>query len=179
MTAICLTKQAQVEINERDREALNKVLLGVVDGLDQTSKKGWRKLLSWISRAEVGECLQIETKFQRNSRFHRKFFALLNFAFDQWEPKRKHKSYRGLAVTKNFERFREDITIVAGHYEQTFDLQGHMVLQAKSISFAKMDDVEFEAVYSSVCDVILERVTLHIKDRAELDRVMQELVGYL
>ena len=116
--------------------------------------------------------------FPRNGKFHRKYFALLNLGFDSWEPDRKHKSYKGREVAKNFERFREDITILAGYYFQTFDLQGRMVLKAQSISFANMDDVEFERLYSAVVDVLLREVCKNYKNRAEIDRVVNELVGF-
>jgi len=88
------------------------------------------------------------------------------------------KSYKGRVMEKNREQFREDILILAGFYEQTFDLKGRMRLRAKSISFAKMDDSEFERVYQSVVTVLLREVLTTYKDRAELDAVVERVLGF-
>jgi hypothetical protein len=69
--------------------------------------------------------------------------------------------------------------IQAGFYEQTFNLDGEMRLEAQSISFASMDDVQFEQVYSAVATVILEKVLTNYAGRDELDEVMNKVVGFL
>lgn len=68
---------------------------------------------------------------------------------------------------------------MAGHYIQTWTLDGEMRLRAKSISFAAMDDAEFEQVYGSVADVILTKVLTGYRDREELDRVVEHIVRML
>lgn len=89
------------------------------------------------------------------------------------------KTYKGKEVAKNFERFRKDILIMAGFYDQTFDLRGNMKLEAHSISFSSMDDAEFERVYSAVATVIIEHVLTGYSGREELDRVVEQMTGYL
>jgi lipoate synthase len=54
-----------------------------------------------------------------------------------------------------------------------------MKLEAQSISFASMDDAEFEQVYSAVADVILQKVLVTYAGRDELDDVMRKVVGFL
>lgn len=122
--------------------------------------------------------LRIEMVIPRNAKFHRKYFALLNVGFDAWEPPRQRKTYKGIPVQKNFEQFREDITIAAGFYERTFDLKGRMKLKAKSIAFAKMDDAEFEKVYSAVADVLLEQVLTTYAGRDELDEIVEKVMRF-
>ena len=89
------------------------------------------------------------------------------------------KTYKGREVSKNFERFRKDVLILAGFYDQTFDLRGNMKLEAQSISFSSMDDAEFERVYSAVADVILEHVLDDYSGREEFDRVVEQMMGFL
>jgi hypothetical protein len=163
-----------------------EVLVGIrhflfecIKGATEDDEKRWRKLWKTILNLESGEILEVMFKFIRNWKFHKKFFALLNYGFECWEPERKHKTYKGRPVEKNIDQFREDITIAAGFYIQTFDMEGRMKLKAKSISFASMDDVEFEKVYSAVANVLLETVFEKYKDRAELDEVMAQLSGFL
>jgi hypothetical protein len=107
---------------------------------------------------EVGECVRVAYVVPRNAKFHRKFFAMLNVGFDAWDPmrERKRNTYKGVVIAKNFEQFREDVTILAGYRECYFDLDGRMRVKAKSISFANMEQDEFERLYSAVADVLLE-----------------------
>jgi hypothetical protein len=179
MSEFAVTKTTEMVLTEQQREVLRQYLMGVLDGVTESDKKAWRRFWNRINKLEPGEIINFEAIFPRNGRFHRKFFAMLNFAFEAWEPNRSRKSYRGMPVAKNFERFRKDVVIQAGFYEQTFDLQGNMQLEAQSISFANMDDNEFEAVYSAVVDVILNKVLTTYKNRAEFDQVMSRIVGFM
>ena len=111
----------------------------------------------------------------RNIGFHRKYFALLNFAYEHFEPTQVF--YKGEQILKNRERFRHDIAILSGYYTTTLNINGEPRLDAKSISFAKMDEHEFEALYSKTIDVILAKV-LNNYDDDELRNVVDELLGY-
>lgn len=164
-----------------DQAALEQVrafLFNCIRGLREEDEKAWRRLWRHITRMEPGELCNIEFKFPRNSKFHRKLFALLLVGFDAWEPVRKHKTYKGRPIAKNFEQFREDITILSGYFEQTFTLRGEMRLRAQSISFAKMDDAEFGQLYDSVAQVLLERVLTAYKGRNELDEVVDRIMEF-
>lgn len=179
MTAINLMKTDMSPPTAQDRDVLRQFLTGYIDGMSQDDKRSWRRFLKRLMSMELGELVLIEAVVPRNSKFHRKFFALLNLGFEAWEPPRKRQSYKGHPVQKNFEQFREDITIAAGFYEQTFDLKGRMKLKAKSISFANMDDAEFEKVYSAVANVLLAGVLVNYSGRDELDVVVNQILGFV
>lgn len=152
---------------------------GKLDGLSDLDKQAYKRFKANLKKLEAGELCQLSTKLPRNSKFHRKFFSLLTIGYDFWQPSRKNKSYKGLAVQKNFERFRSDVLIQAGYYTQTFDLDGNMKLEPVSISFASMDDIQFEAVYSDCLNVLLEKVLITYKDRAEVDEVIEKMLNFL
>jgi hypothetical protein len=115
-------------------------------------------------------------KMQRNPRFHRKFFALLNLAFDHWEP--VAATYKGQVVGKNFDQFRNDIVCLAGFGEVAVNLRGETRVTAKSISFASMDQSEFDDLYNATVNVILKHVLTNYS-RDDLDNVMDQLVGFI
>lgn len=179
MSEITLVKQAPVAIPEVDRAVARRVLFGAIDGLGEKGKKQWRRFVNGLFNLEPGEMVEIKTVQKRNSKFHRKFFALLNVGYEAWDPGRKHKTHKGLPVAKNFEQFREDVTILAGYYEQTFRIDGAMKLKARSISFANMEQPEFEELYSAVADVLLEHVLSNYANRAQLDEVVNKVMGFL
>ena len=129
-----------------------------------------------LGRQKVGQGFRVRMTKIRNIRFHRKFFALLNYAFDTWEP--ENKEYKGKPVQKNFEQFRRDITILAGFYETAVRLDGSIRITSKSISFASMDETEFEELYSKVIDVLLQRIFTN-QTRDDIDTVVNNILQYL
>jgi len=180
MSDIALVKTTDRQLTDAERSQLMSLLFGgYVDGMAMDDKADWAKFWQTIKRMEPGEIIKFSFKKMRNGKFHRKFFALLNFAFDAWEPNRQRKTYKGIPVAKNFDRFRKDVIIQAGFYEQTFNLDGEMKLEAQSISFANMDDLEFERVYSAVADVILQKVLISYNGREELDAVIETMMRFL
>ena len=95
----------------------------------------------------------------RNFMFHRKWFALIKFAYDNWEPSNLEESkWKGVIPEKHFETFREDITILCGAYVSTFRIDGSIRIKAKSISFAKMDSEEFEELFKATKSVIVKHI---------------------
>lgn len=102
--------------------------------------------------------LKISLSRVRNPKFHRKYFALLGYAYGMWQDSQPPRMYRGKPVTTSFERFRDEVTILAGHYEAVYSVTGELRLVAKSVSFAKMDEGAFERFYSTVIDVLLQKV---------------------
>lgn len=129
----------------------------------------------YLLKQKVGQGFRVKVTRIRNIKFHRKFFALLNYAFDAWKP--EDKKYKGENVQKNFEQFRWDITILAGYYETSVRLDGTVRIRAKSISFANMDEDEFEQLYSAVIDVLLQRIFIN-QTRADVDAVVNNILAF-
>lgn len=126
-----------------------------------------------LAGIKVGEGLYLEYRRARNIGFHRKFFSLLRLAYDAWDPGTEHH--------KSFDGFRDDLLILAGHYDASYGLDGSVKLRAKSISFAALDEAEFCMVYESCFDVIWDRIMqgAGYQDRAEVERTVNQLMGYL
>lgn len=125
-----------------------------------------------------GELAILEVRKPRNGKFHRKYFALINFLFEYWEP--AIKEHRGMTVQKNLDKFREDLTIAAGFHETYVNaITGELRLKAKSIAFANMDENEFEKLYSAVINIGLEKILPESFDDDEVrNAVANELLGY-
>jgi hypothetical protein len=134
-----------------------------------------QQAVDYITKLKLGAAVTATVRRQRNPAFHRKFFALLNLAFESWEP--VDNTYKGQQVSKNFEQFRNDVTVLAGHYEMAVTLKGETRLTAKSISFGSMSQEEFESLYSATVDVILARI-LKNYTRDDLDNVINQLLGF-
>ncbi|HGF7373654.1 TPA: DUF1367 family protein [Vibrio cholerae] len=130
-----------------------------------------------MRKIPLGSLIECEYSKKRNPQFHRKFFALLNLGFEYWSP--PEKQWKGFKAVKNFDVFREQITILAGFREVTYNLDGSVKVKAKSISFASMDDSEFEQVYTKVLDVIWNKVLSTVfEDKRQLDNAVNQLMSF-
>ena len=118
-------------------------------------------------KLKLGETYSVEVKVVRNVDFHRKYFALIAYA---WEFLNEQETER----FKDKENFRKYIEIAAGHCEVIFHprLQEFVEIP-KSIAFAKMDKTAFSDLYGRVEDVIFsiigDRVTQEEFERLLID----------
>ena len=112
----------------------------------------------WYRSLKLGQVIHGEFTKMRNAGFHRKLFALLNLAFEYWQPGEIDDKHG--VPEKNFDRFRKDLIILAGYFHLVIRLDGTTRVEADSISFAKMDNDEFQKLYSNVLNVILKRIPM-------------------
>lgn len=118
-------------------------------------------------KLKLGQTYSVEVKVVRNVDFHRKYFALIAYA---WE----FLTEQEIANFKTKENFRKYLEIAAGHCDVLF----HPKLQEfveipRSISFSSMDNASFSDLYRRVKDVIFSiignRVTQDEFERLLID----------
>lgn len=125
------------------------------------------------NKRKIGAVIEVDEKGVRNPLFHRKYFALINFAYEYWEPKTTHEKYG--EIEKNFDRYRNDLTILAGYWKRVTRLNGDVRVEPQSISFAKMEQEEFEKLYSKTIDVILKYIFIGMEEDELNDLVNKTL----
>ena len=105
------------------------------------------------SKIPLNETFEIDYKKPRNVRFHRKFFSLLKMAFEN------QSDYPSL------ERMRKRLIEVAGYYDEyRAPLTKELVKEVHSISFASMDETEFNTLYNAVKYVISQWLGIDDQD---------------
>jgi len=132
-----------------------------------------------MNKLKAGQGVRASVRRVRNVKFHRLAFALFKLAFDAWGPVTPLE-YKGLPVAKDFDRFRKDMTILAGFYKPVYNVRGELRLEAESLSFASMDEERFEAVFRAVLTVVWERVLKSVgyASEDEVERVVNELLRF-
>lgn len=98
---------------------------------------------------------KVKLILSRNYEFHKKVFKFFDFCFNHWNAE---NCYPFLDETAQRESFRDKITIMAGFYHETFDLDGRMELKPKSWSYAKMSQEEFESLYHALIQVSMTKI---------------------
>ena len=134
----------------------------------------------WVASLRQGQGVVVSARRMRNVGYHRRFFALLRLAYDYWQPSQPLQ-HEGEPVRKDFERFREDVLILAGQYRASFGLDGTVRLEARSISFAAMDEDEFRRVYRAVFDVLWDRVLSasgRFASREQAHAVVEQMLAF-
>jgi hypothetical protein len=98
-------------------------------------------------KLKLGEDYEADIRAPRNLGFHKKFFALLNIGHENTK------------LDMPFETYRKYMTVKAGFFTAYQTPKG-IFYDPDSISFASMEQNEFEEVYSRVLDKIIEDIGL-------------------
>lgn len=100
---------------------------------------------------KLGKVYEATITLVRNPQFHKKYFALINLAWE-YLNERQQEFFKN-----NKEVFRKAVEVAAGHCELHYSIARKEWLEIpKSISFEKMDEAEFSAMYERVKDVLFE-----------------------
>ena len=131
-----------------------------------------------IAKLKSGVGLTVEARKAQNLAFHKKMMALANFAFENWEP--TESTYHGQVVSKEFDRFRKDLTILAGYGRPVYNVRGEVRFEADSWSFASMSAEKRETFYKALLNTIWK----HVMSKSgyltaeDLDKTIEELLRY-
>lgn len=132
-----------------------------------------------VDKLKLGQGIQASVRRARNVRFHRKGMALFRLAYDVWEPLTPLE-YKGLPVAKDFERFRKDMTILAGFYKAVYNARGEVRLEAESLRFSSMSEERFEEVFNAVLNVVWSQVlkAAGYASVEDVEEVIEELLRF-
>lgn len=130
---------------------------------------------SILTRLKIGGKMRADVRSMRNYEHHKKFFALIDTAFDWWEP--RGVEYKGEVVAKNKDRFRKDVLILSGYGYPVVNIRGEVRMEAESISFANMEQEKFDAVYDACLQTILDKV-LSRNDERRLNEAVEAVMSF-
>ncbi|MEB5816691.1 DUF1367 family protein [Klebsiella quasipneumoniae] len=125
--------------------------------------------LERLQRFKNGETYTAEIKLTRNPSFHRKVMAFFGFCFAHWSAERAGLEH--MDEHSQFDRFRKDLTILAGFYVKTVRLNGDIRVEAQSLAYANMEQEKFERVYSALINAAIKHVFSGAKDKEILNRL--------
>lgn len=110
------------------------------------------------SRFKMGEVVRADVVRPRNLNFFRKWWALVKVGYELWEETCPRHQHKGMDVLPEFERFRRDVTILAGFAKPVVNIRGELRLEAESLAFGNMTEDRFDKLYSATIDVLLQKV---------------------
>ena len=131
-----------------------------------------------LDKYKQNEVLRADVVKPRNLRFFRKWWALVKFAFDVWSETMPQQEYKGIEVQPDIERFRKDVTILAGFFTPVYNARGEVRLEAESLKWGSMSEERFEKLYDATIKAILKHILKGYK-RVDVEDVVNELVGFV
>lgn len=101
-------------------------------------------------KIKKGQAVECSVKVLRNYKFLRKFFAMINTAWEFLTENQKEMFSNSKDV------FRQALTANAGYCELIPSSSKGVVIVPKSIAFDKMSEAEFERLYEDVVNKLFE-----------------------
>lgn len=128
------------------------LLVKIEDGLHPTDGAG----IETMRLIPENSIVRVRFSVPRNIRHHRMFFALLTVAFEgQTEPR----------LFPTTSHLLDAIKVATGHVREFKDLHGRIHIVPDSISFGRMDQIQFRQWFDAAVDVILTNVLRGTKRR--------------
>lgn len=101
-----------------------------------------------LSRLKTGLTFKVDIKQSRNQKFHGKVFAFFTFCYE-------HYFNEGICGNvEQFDWFRKELVKAAGFYIEIKTRKG-IIKEAKSLSYEKMSQEEFENCYKALIKVAM------------------------
>lgn len=108
-------------------------------------------------KLKIGEVYEVTIKKARNYELHKKYFSLINCAWDYQNEARQ------LHFKNTVELFRKYVEVASGHCELFYSPKlKEWVEVPKSISFDKVDEFEFRELYEKVRHTLFTIFLNHI-----------------
>lgn len=111
-----------------------------------------------MRKFRLGSLAKLDVVQMRNGAFFRKWWALVKLGYDYFTETCETQEYRGQQVRPEFDRFRKDVTILAGFYRPVWNVNGEMRIEPESLAWANMTEERFDKLYSATIDVLLKKV---------------------
>ena len=101
-------------------------------------------------KLKEGSVVKCKVSNPRNYQFHKKFFALLRLTYDNL-PVSLVEKWNIRTVEDMLRRFKRDL----GYYTSNRNEKGELEIDYLSISFAAMEEWEFERFYDQCLELVL------------------------
>lgn len=132
-----------------------------------------------LRKFKLGSVIRADYKEMRSGPLFRKWFVLVSIAYDLWSDGLEFFEFEGRSVLPNKEKFRKDLTILAGYFYPVYAIDGSMTLEADSIQWSKMDDTKFEKLYQATITAILQKVLASKAiSREQIERAVDDVLRF-
>ncbi|WP_312990895.1 DUF1367 family protein [Atlantibacter hermannii] len=105
--------------------------------------------------------------------------ALMDAAEQYLDQVASRRITNGISLCKSFDAYRAWVTIEAGHFDTIQLPDGTLRKHPRSISFASMDETEFQQLYRAALDVLWRWILSRVfRDQREAENAAAQLMNF-
>lgn len=105
--------------------------------------------------------------------------TLMDAAEQYLEQVASRRITNGISLCKSFDAYRAWVTIEAGHFDTIQLPDGTLRKHPRSISFASMDETEFQQLYRAALDVLWRWILSRVfRDQREAENAAAQLMNF-
>lgn len=105
--------------------------------------------------------------------------ALMDAAEQYLEQVASRRITNGISLCKSFDAYRAWVTIESGHFDTIQLPDGTLRKHPRSISFASMDETEFQQLYRAALDVLWRWILSRVfRDQREAENAAAQLMNF-
>ncbi len=105
--------------------------------------------------------------------------ALLDAAEQYLDQVASRRVTNGISLCKSYDAYRAWVIVEAGHYDAIQLPDGTLRKYPRSISFANMDETEFQQLYKAALDVLWRWIlSRSFKDQRAVENAASQLMGF-
>ena len=105
--------------------------------------------------------------------------ALIDAAEQYLEQVANRRVTNGISLCKSFDAYRSWVIVEAGHFDAIQLPDGTLRKHPRSISFASMDELEFQQLYKAALDVLWRWIlSKSFNSQSDAENVAAQLIGF-
>jgi hypothetical protein len=105
--------------------------------------------------------------------------ALIDAAEQYLEQVANRRVTNGISLCKSFDAYRSWVIVEAGHFDAIQLPDGTLRKHPRSISFANMDEHEFQQLYNAALDVLWRWIlSRSFRSQSEIESIAAQLLGF-
>lgn len=105
--------------------------------------------------------------------------ALMDAAEQYLDQVASRRITNGISLCKSFDAYRAWVTIEAGHFDTIQLPDGTLRKHPRSVSFASMDETEFQQLYRAALDVLWRWILSRVfRDQREAENAAAQLMSF-
>ncbi|NTZ47926.1 DUF1367 family protein [Lelliottia aquatilis] len=105
--------------------------------------------------------------------------ALIDAAEQYLEQVANRRVTNGISLCKSFDAYRSWVIVEAGHFDAIQLPDGTLRKHPRSISFANMDEIEFQQLYKAAFDVLWRWIlSRSFRNQSEVENIAAQLLGF-
>lgn len=132
-----------------------------------------------LKMIKLGDPIKVSVTKPRNYKLLQKTMVLFQLAYEHFcEFGISEAKHLGQPVVPSFDRFRKDLTVLAGHYTPVFGIRGDMRFEAKSLSYGKCTEEQAQRIYNDVITAALANVYRGNLSEEELNKRVAEVLAF-